>query len=985
MNRIKPIRNFIDPVNEYHEQDTLADVQDELNRGKPVVIRSKGKWYILSPEAAVGYPPTRKIIDLPLIESELLSPDMSAEEVLTIIGEKKLKYVLVVEDNTLLGILFIRNLLEYLAKESRQAVIFKDFLQKSLEVSKTLVWELSFSEERERFLSGIEIYGPIEEILGYSKDEFLSNPDIWINNLHPDDYQKVIDLTRKVYNEGGYLSRIYRFRHKNGDWIWLRDQIYAEKDKRGKTLLVKSITTDVTELIKLKEEEHFIAYIHRLISEERSEESLHKAIGELSHFMSEIEIGILIWEEGQENFGVKEEWSDEEVIKNIEGMLQEISTRSKIGLLSLRAGGYADVRVEHSEPVYIPDTVKSNFHDDEIAAKYGWKTLWIAPLVARKDFKALMVIMSKKIDALSERNKRILTYLLPAFGAAVESWRYEKELQNFNMRLAHHIHQRTFELETLHKLSQYVGYTLNYNELFSLMLSYIHYIMPYDIIGNIIIMDNLSELFIHSNRPISPTLKEEIKERFLKIFINISGEKTALNQININIIDGKGFDEKRVPIEELNSFLQAPIVIGKELVGLFFAATEQKEEFREAQIRFLYTIANYASQAIQRIKGILAIEQKRLESIIEGLSEGIILLDKKCRIIMANPNAKEYLSLLTDVNIGGILKNLCGRPVEEFFSKPPNGLPYEIRVESPANRIFEIEANSIIGGPEKEGHLIILRDITKEKEIRQHIEQQARLASIGELSAGIAHDFNNLLNSIIGFSELLLRRDDIPDTARDQIRIISEQGHNAANLIRQILDFSRKPIISKNSMDLLPLLKEMVKIFKRTIPENIEIHFNYEPGEYMINADPTQIQQMLTNLALNARDAMPDGGKLTIELSHVVLSPKDSLIFPNIPFGNWVVLSVRDTGTGIPEKILPRIFEPFFTTKGRGRGTGLGLSQVYGIVKQHEGFIDVKSKVDEGTTFFIYFPPLKSKKESIPGKIEDISQGNGGNYTHCRG
>ncbi|MBU1751477.1 MAG: response regulator, partial [Chloroflexi bacterium] len=229
-------------------------------------------------------------------------------------------------------------------------------------------------------------------------------------------------------------------------------------------------------------------------------------------------------------------------------------------------------------------------------------------------------------------------------------------------------------------------------------------------------------------------------------------------------------------------------------------------------------------------------------------------------------------------------------------------------------------------------------------------------AAVGQLAAGIAHDFNNILTGIIGLAQLMqLRQELSPATRADLDRIVRE-GYRAAHLIRQILDFSRTSSRAPQLLDLVPLLKEMVKFLARTIPEHIRLDLEIDPGEHQVYADLTQIQQVVTNLAVNARDAMPQGGDLVVRLSRLVLPPGDHPPCADLAPGEWVVLSIRDTGTGIPPEIMARIFEPFFTTKEVGQGSGLGLAQVYGIVKQHNGYIDVVSQVGEGTIFFIYLP-----------------------------
>jgi two-component system, cell cycle sensor histidine kinase and response regulator CckA len=270
-------------------------------------------------------------------------------------------------------------------------------------------------------------------------------------------------------------------------------------------------------------------------------------------------------------------------------------------------------------------------------------------------------------------------------------------------------------------------------------------------------------------------------------------------------------------------------------------------------------------------------------------------------------------------------------------------------------------------------------DITQRKYLLELAVQQERLAAVGQLSAGIAHDFNNTLTSILGFTELLYDSCEIPESARKYLEIIISSGQRAATLIRQMLDFSRKSIRSPKLLDLALLLKEVVKFLQRAIPETITVRLEIAPGDYLVQADPAQIQQIVTNLALNARDAMPSGGDLLVVLSRVELTGEERCATCDQPIvGGWASLTITDTGSGISPTILPKIFEPFFTTKEVGKGSGLGLSQVHGIVKQHDGHLNVQSQPGQGTTFTIYFPLLLSGKEPVEtGEVTAVPRGQG--------
>jgi len=287
-------------------------------------------------------------------------------------------------------------------------------------------------------------------------------------------------------------------------------------------------------------------------------------------------------------------------------------------------------------------------------------------------------------------------------------------------------------------------------------------------------------------------------------------------------------------------------------------------------------------------------------------------------------------------------------------------------------------SNPLKVGDEIGGWVLLCREVTEERAVQERIQQHERLAAVGQLAAGIAHDFNNLLQGIIGFSDLLQRRPNQDDTTRKGLTMINTQGQRAAKLIRQILDFSRRSVVDRHPFDLLSLTKETSKLLERTLPESISISMESDGDSFKVNADVAQIQQAITNLAVNARDAMPDGGTLRFALSRLVADNDDSLPLPEMETGQWVSLTVSDSGTGMPEEILPHIFEPFFTTKEIGQGSGLGLAQVYGIVRQHDGYIETASRVGQGTTFTIYLPEWVDAEvaDTSPAQA-DLSSGGG--------
>ena len=353
-------------------------------------------------------------------------------------------------------------------------------------------------------------------------------------------------------------------------------------------------------------------------------------------------------------------------------------------------------------------------------------------------------------------------------------------------------------------------------------------------------------------------------------------------------------------------------------------------------------------------------QEQQVREIMNTVPDGVLLLDETGRVIQANQVAQSELSSLVDIQEGETLIQLGNKKLAELLDTPPRELWHEVTIES---RILEVIARPTAIEYENRRWVMVLRDVTREREVFARSQQQERLAAVGQLAAGIAHDFNNILAVILLYTEMALGTPELPTRLRERLLTIAQQSKRGSDLIQQILDFSRRTMLERQPMDLLPFLKEQVKLLERTLPENIRIDLSFKSGPYFVSADLTRMQQAIMNLAVNARDAMPDGGKLSFQLDHP--RPSDSLYCiscGNVHGGEWISVSVSDNGLGIDHEVLPHIFEPFFTTKTHGQGTGLGLSQVYGIIETHDGHVNVTSELQKGTTFSLYLPALPVKR-----------------------
>jgi PAS domain S-box-containing protein len=279
------------------------------------------------------------------------------------------------------------------------------------------------------------------------------------------------------------------------------------------------------------------------------------------------------------------------------------------------------------------------------------------------------------------------------------------------------------------------------------------------------------------------------------------------------------------------------------------------------------------------------------------------------------------------------------------------------------------------------GIVVFLRDMSETRRTEKQLLHAQRMEAVGTLAGGIAHDFNNLLQAIRGYAQLLLMEKERGDPEFDRVREIERAAERASELTQQLLTFSRRVESKLRPVNLNQEVGQVRKLLERTIPKMINIELHLDDDLMIVDADPAQVEQVLMNLGVNARDAMPEGGELKIETKNVILDREYTRMHPELSPGDYVRLSFSDTGTGIEPKTLAHIFEPFYTTKTTGKGTGLGLSMVYGIVKNHGGHIVCHSEPGRGTIFRIYLPALKHGTGEEQQKAEEPMTGVGGTET----
>ncbi len=388
-----------------------------------------------------------------------------------------------------------------------------------------------------------------------------------------------------------------------------------------------------------------------------------------------------------------------------------------------------------------------------------------------------------------------------------------------------------------------------------------------------------------------------------------------------------------------------------------------------------------------RAEKALKVSETHHRSVFEGAVHGIYRGTLEGRFLEVNP---ALVAMLGYRSADEVLKLSLAQGV---FAEPEEGLRLldkwqltgkieeEVQWKRRDQRLITVRLSGRVLGTEHQraaGLEVIAEDVTERRALEEQLRQAQKIEAVGQLAGGMAHEFNNYLGIVLGYSELLLEEAAATEGLRRNVSEIKAATQRAASLTRQLLALSRRQVLQPKVLDVNAVVWETHKLLRRLIPENIELVPVLDPNLQPVKVDPAQIQQILINLVVNARDAMPQGGKVVIETANVELDEEYAGRHIEVQPGRYVMLAVSDNGSGIDEPTQARIFEPFFTTKQEGKGTGLGLSTVYGIVRQSGGHITVESAPGEGTRFRIYLPPtaateLKVEDETLPMQTEVLT------------
>jgi PAS domain S-box-containing protein len=423
-----------------------------------------------------------------------------------------------------------------------------------------------------------------------------------------------------------------------------------------------------------------------------------------------------------------------------------------------------------------------------------------------------------------------------------------------------------------------------------------------------------------------------------------------------------------------------PLIADGRGMGVMFIGASQTDVTSDDSVAFARAMGNQVVQslALARTVARLTSSEQRYRTLLDNANDYIAVLTADGMVREANHRWVEITGLSYDELIGRSIVDLAptlkeagnGHRLTGGSSSGAALPPVEILGYNGARVLVEFSRTDV----DVEGERLVLtigRDVTQQRTLEDQLRQSQKLEAVGQLAGGVAHDFNNVLTAILGFTELMLEGMGGDDMRRQDLLEIKKAAQRAAGLTQQLLAFSRKQILQPKVLDVNQVVRNMEAMLKRLMLEHINLTVSLAPNLGLVKMDPTQLEQILVNLVVNAGDAMPRGGRLTIETGNVTLDDQYRQgHLPVVP-GEYVMLAVTDTGVGMDEDTTRRIFEPFFTTKGVGQGTGLGLSTVYGIVKQSGGFIYVYSEVGRGSTFKIYLP---QEMAGVAGPVDRPSE-----------
>ncbi len=523
------------------------------------------------------------------------------------------------------------------------------------------------------------------------------------------------------------------------------------------------------------------------------------------------------------------------------------------------------------------------------------------------------------------------------------------------MELVQKEKERVFELTTIQDISKLLGHTLNYNDLFKIILNSLHKAVKFDIAGSVLCGNPDDLIYVKQSQKVDDDVVAWYNDYLLKTFCNLTSnnhgncaKEVVMLPYEEASVNAEGKDS---PEQQIKSFFNVPLMIKGKVLGIINIASFQKDAFTSNHIRMLYTVANQAAISIQHLIAIIEQEKGKLASVIRDMADGVVVTDIKGVINMINPAGEKLMKLLCGEKFGDQLTRLADYSLKEPFNDILTGKKDYVSCDLALTRDFEEIIISALISSFKEGGVnigivIVLRDISRERKLSEQLLHKEKLSSLGEMISGIAHEINNPLAGIMGFAQILMMEPGLNNEAKDKINKIFMFSDRAKRIIQNLLTFARAHKHEKTQIDIKELVEQSFEMLEHQMMlSEVAIVKNIDPELPRITCDKYQLQQVFFNLINNAYQSLAEyHGKRMFEMSISKLE-------------KTIVISFFNTGKGIPDKIKEKLFDPFFTTKKSGKGTGMGLSIAYGIIKEHGGSIFISEKAgEEGVVFNVELP-----------------------------
>ncbi len=768
----------------------------------------------------------------------------------------------------------------------------------------------------------------IETMLGYTVSEWLATPGFWLKVVHPDDRQRVKREADSQFRGGSKGEFEFRWLGKDKRIVWVRAHTIIIRDEQGKSIGVRGVVTDIT-------------------AGKQAEKALR---------------------ESEERY--------RELVENADDLIYEHDLKGNYTACNRTGKNLTGYTLEETLKLSLLDTVAPEYLDrakEMLRRKLtGEKVTAYELLVITKDGRRVPVEVNtrlvlkegvpvgvqgiarditerKRVEEIQARRETHALFRADISAAlAVSRASLKETLASCAQTMVHHLGAAFARI-----------WTLNHDK-------------------QVLELQASAGLYTHLDGPqaLVPMGSFKIGKIALERTPHITND--VLNDERVS-------DKKWARTEGMIAFAGYPLAVDDRVVGVM--AMFSREELADDTLDALASVADLISQAIERKRAEEALgeSEERYRLLFESNPQPMWVYDLETLAFLAvNQSAvidygyslTEFLSMtIKDIRPPGDWPALHGAVAAVSKGPSKDGAWRHLKKDGSLIDV-EITAHPLVFDGRR-AELILANDITERKRLEAalmaseaQLRQSQKLEAIGQLAGGVAHDFNNLLTVIGGYSSILLNKLPPESPHRSNVEEIKKAGDRAGALTRQLLAFSRKQILQPKILDLNVAVADMEKMVRRLIGEDINMLIIATPTLGKVKADPGQIEQVLINLIVNARDAMPQGGKLTVQTSNVILSTEHAERHEIEP-GRYVMLAVSDNGCGMDQEIQNRIFDPFFTTKDSGKGTGLGLATVYGIVKQSGGNIWVYSESGKGSTFKIYLPRVDEIAEE---EEESISQ-----------